>query len=299
MAPDARTVTNGKRKPDPAKGARNPMPSRESTPVMPLTERILAALPGSRWIWITLWSLVSLALSLLTVRLVEEFGAPQVRPEPPNPWALAAFVNATVLALWGAGKLAAELQRADPVIARLTAGEGRSLDRPIRGMDSIAGPIALTLALAGINLILVALEYGWRLALLNYPAEFLVELPLLTFFWVYASLLIGLNRLGRQRLNLEPTPGDRTLGLGPVGNLAFTGFWIFSLGFAPILIASATSTPTLVFNLAFFLIGFALFVLSLNRLHQQMAEAKRGHLVIARKLYADAYLPLLDKPRRT
>jgi UDP-glucose 4-epimerase len=193
-------------------------------------------------------------------------------------------------------KLAAELQRADPVIARLTAGEGRSLDRPIRGMDSIAGPIALTLALAGINLILVALEYGWRLALLNYPAEFLIELPLLTFFWVYASLLIGLNRLGRQRLNLEPTPGDRALGLGPVGHLAFTGFWIFSLGFAPILIASATSTPTLVFNLAFFLIGFALFVLSLNRLHQQMAEAKRGHLVIARKLYADAYLPLLDKP---
>jgi hypothetical protein len=268
----------------------------ESTPILPLTERVLAILPGSRWIWIILWSLISIPMSFLTLRLVEDLGGAQALSEPPSPWALAAYVNATFLTVWGAGKLVGELQQSEPAIARLTTGEGRNADRPIRGMDSLRGPLVLTLALVGLNGILVALEFGVGVALVAFPIDFLIELPLLTFFWVYASLLIGLNRLGGQKLRLEPTPGDRTLGLAPVGRLAFTGFWIFSLGFAPILIVTATSTATLVLNLAFFLIGVGLFLLSLNRLHQQMSEAKRGHLAIARRLYADAYAPLLDKP---
>src|SRR3972149_418507 len=102
--------------------------------------------------------------------------------------------------------------------------------------------------------------------------------------WPSASRLVGLTRLGRHKLRLDDTPGDRTLGLRPVGHLAFSGFWIFSVGFAPILILTATSTPTLVLNLVFFLIGFALFVLSLNRLPQQLVEAKRTHSDLSRQL---------------
>jgi hypothetical protein len=215
----------------------------------------------------------------------------------PTYWELAMGVNAIFISVWGSRKLAAELRRTEPIISRLTGKGGTSTDRPIRGLDSIRGPLLLTAAVAALDAVLLTLEYGWRVALVMYPTDFLFLLPLLAFFWTYASLLIGLNRLGREKLRLESTPGDRTLGLRPVGSLAFTGFWIFSIGFAPILIVSATSIPTLVLNLAFFLVGFALFVLSLNRLHQQMVGAKRRHLELARNLYAEAYRPLASAPR--
>ena len=266
---------------------------------VPLTDRILAIFPGSRWIWIVLWSLLAVPLTYFLLRVAQavEPSNETLAGGQPGIWESAAIVNATFLSLWGAHKLAGDLDRTGPAIARLTLDGGPNADRPIRGMGSILGPIALTLTLVGLDAVLTGLEYGWRIALANFPISFVVELPLLTFFWTYASLLVGLNRLGRHKLRLEDTPGDRTLGLRPVGHLAFTGFWIFSVGFAPILVVTATSTPTLVLNLVFFLIGFALFLLSLSRLHQQMAEAKRKHLELARQLYADSYAPLVRSPR--
>jgi len=266
---------------------------------VPLTDRILAIFPGSRWIWIVLWSLLAVPLTYLSLRILQivEPSSRALAGGQPSLWQSAAIVNATLLSLWGAHKLAGDLERTGPAISRLTLDRGPHADRPIRGMGSILGPLALTLVLAGLDAALIGLEYGWRMALVNFPINFVIELPLLTFFWTYASLLVGLNRLGRHKLRLEATPGDRTLGLRPVGHLAFTGFWIFSVGFAPILIVTATSTPTLVLNLVFFLIGFALFLVSLSRLHQQMAEAKRTHMELARQLYADAYAPLVRSPR--
>lgn len=272
---------------------------RRSLLIVPLTERILATFPGSRWIWIVLWSLLAVPLTFFLLRVIAavEPTSEALAGGQPGLWESAAIVNATLLSLWGARKLAGDLERTEPAISRLTLDEGPKADRPIRGMDSLLGPMALTFALVGLNAALIGLEYGWRIALVTFPINFVIELPLLTFFWAYASVLVGLNRLGRHRLRLDATPGDRTLGLRPVGRLAFTGFWIFSVGFAPILIVTATSTPTLVLNLVFFLIGFALFLLSLNRLHQQMVEAKRTHMELARQLYADAYAPLVRSPR--
>ncbi len=265
---------------------------------MPLTDRILAVFPGARWIWIVLWSLLGIPLTYLLLQVIQSVApsSQALAGGQPGLWQSAAIVNAILFSLWGAHRLAGDVERTGPAISRLTLDEGPNADRPIRGMDSILEPLALTAALAGLDAALVGLEYGWRLALLNFPINFVIELPLLTFFWTYASVLVGLNRLGRQRLRLDDTPGDRTLGLRPVGHLAFTGFWIFSVGFAPILIVTATSTPNLVLNLAFFLIAFALFLLSLNRLHLQMVEAKRTHVELARQLYADAYEPLVRTP---
>ena len=108
-------MTSGRRKKSQPKGRgeRPPSSSSASTLIIPFTERVLAVLPGPRWIWIIMWSLISIPLSFLTLRLVEEFGGPQVRSEPPSPWVLAAYVNATFLAVWGAGKLASEAQRTE------------------------------------------------------------------------------------------------------------------------------------------------------------------------------------------
>ena len=264
--------------------------------ITPLTERILGIFPGPRWFWTAVWALSAIPQLFLTLRLLEMMTHAQAAATPTY-WELAMGVNAIFISVWGSRKLAAELRRTEPIISRLTGKGGTSTNRPIRGLDSIRGPLLLTAAVAALDAVLLTLEYGWRVALVMYPTDFLFLLPLLAFFWTYASLLIGLNRLGREKLRLNSTPGDRTLGLRPVGSLAFTGFWIFSLGFAPILIVSATSIPILVLNLGFFLIGFVLFVLSLSRLHRQMLEAKQQHLDLARNLYAEAYRPLPRTPR--
>ena len=282
-------------RPDPSMGKAS---ERSSLVIVPLTDRILAITPGPRWIWIVLWSLLAIPLTFFLQRLIQavEPSSQALAGGLPGPWFSAAIVNATLLSLWGSRKLAVDTVRTEAAISRLILDERLDAGRPIRGMDSLVGPLALTFVLVGLDAALTGLDFGWRIALVTFPISFVIELPLLTFFWTYASLLVGLNRLGRHKLRLDDTPGDRTLGLRPVGHLAFSGFWIFSVGFAPILILTATSTPTLVLNLVFFLIGFALFVLSLNRLHQQLVEAKRTHLELARQLYAEAYAPLVRSP---
>ena len=236
---------------------------------------------------------VAITLRLLSFADVDSAIVLSVKP---TPWAVAAYVNATLLALWGCRSLASELHAIQPSISRLTVGEGEDADRPIRGFDSIVGPLGLTTAMTFIGVGLSVPQFGWRVALLSAPISFLFELPLLTYFWTYLSLLVGLDRLGHHRLALDPTPGDRTLGLRPVGGIAFTGFWVFSAGLAPILIVSASSIVFLVLNLAFFLAGVGLFLLSLSRLHSQMAAAKQRHLELARRLYAEAYEPLEHAP---
>ena len=42
--------------------------------------------------------------------------------------------------------------------------------------------------------------------------------------------LLGLDRLGQERLSLDPFPQDTSLGLAPVGSLAFTGFALLLAG---------------------------------------------------------------------
>ncbi len=265
---------------------------------MPLTERILAIFPGPRWFWTLVWGLLAIPQLLFIFQIREVIGmAPEiVASSRPGIWEVAAIVYTTVISLWGTRKLARDLERIQPTISHLTIGKRLDAERPIRGLESVAGPLALTAGSTALDTVLALLDYGWKFPLLTAPFSFLIQLPLMTYVWTYLSLLIGMDRLGRQRLALDTTPGDRTLGLRPVGGLAFTGFWVFSLGFAPILITTATSPPTLILNLVFFLIGLGIFLLSLSRIHGQMAEAKQRHLELARRLYADAYAPIGRKP---
>ncbi len=267
-------------------------------PIMPLTERILAAFPGPRWIWTLVWGFLAVPQVLFIFHIIEIGGAPPeiIASLRPDIMDLAPYAYATIISIWGARKLAEDLYRILPIISHLTMGKGRDAERPIRGLDSLAGPLAITAGLTALETVLAVLEYGWRIALLSAPFSFLIQLPLMVYFWTYLSLLIGMDRLGRRRLALDATPGDRTLGLRPVGSLAFSGFWVFTLGFAPILITTATSTPTLILNLVFFMIGLGIFLLSVYRIHSQMVEAKQRHLELARQLYADAYAPIRKKP---
>ena len=131
-----------------------------------------------------------------------------------------------------------------------------------------------------------------RAALLWLPVSLLVNLPLLTAVWVYLALLLGLARLGRRTLSLTAFPQDLSLGLGEVGRLAFTAFWIYTAGFAPVLVVNFANPLGLLLLLGLFLLGVGVFFGCLQGLHRQLLAARRHSLEWAGQLYARAYEPI-------
>ncbi|HSF25885.1 MAG TPA: hypothetical protein VLC50_00045 [Actinomycetes bacterium] len=121
-----------------------------------------------------------------------------------------------------------------------------------------------------------------------------VGIPLSTAVWVYAALQSGLDRLGRRHLTLQPYRGDRSLGLRPVGSLAFTGFWMLFGVIGPLLLTGFTDLPGMIVGGAVLVAGVALFFVSLRRLNRRMVAVKQQELDRARALYAEAYERLRD-----
>lgn len=132
--------------------------------------------------------------------------------------------------------------------------------------------------------------------LLLSPVTFVLDLPLMALFWGYNVLLLGLDRLGRRKLALDPFPEDLSLGLRPVGALAALGFWAFCAETVPFLILSLRALEDFILGLVFFVAGVILFFLSLTRIHRQMVAAKQHYVERARKLYAEAFEPVKMEP---
>jgi hypothetical protein len=108
--------------------------------------------------------------------------------------------------------------------------------------------------------------------------------------------LIGLDQLGRARLALAPFPQDRSLGLGAVGSLAFSGFALLVLAAVPTLLASTRNGSTFFITALILAVNLPIFFSSMWRLHRQMSGAKARYVCDARELYAAAYEPLRSNP---
>ena len=253
----------------------------------------MARLPGARSTWVILWGFLPiLRLPILygTLRLTgqaegwEFFTARTTQS--------VVFVYAVFLSLWAARRFTNDAHTLAPSLTRLAAAADARSFHPFRAMGSIAGPLVLTGIATAVSVIDWGIRYGAAAAALASPLPFLVNLPLMTGFWGYLVLLAGLDRLGRERLALDPFPEDRSLGLRPVGAVAFTAFRVFAAGFLPVLFLTATRRSDLVLDLALFGAGVVIFFLSLWRIHQQMLAAKRRYVEWARELYARAVEPV-------
>lgn len=117
-------------------------------------------------------------------------------------------------------------------------------------------------------------------------------IALWTFLWAYASLQLGLNRLGRERLRPDADHVDPGLGLRPLGGVAFMGLWMLLAWLVPVLLTGLPDVVGVAIGALVLGGGLATFFLSLFRLHRQMVEVKAGELAIARALYAEAYEPV-------
>jgi hypothetical protein len=196
----------------------------------------------------------------------------------------AALSIGVLIALWGS-----------PRIARRLEELGASTH--FRGVQSVGGPLLAAAATAVVFATVAYLRDGWGAAVLRGTTWLLIGVALWTFLWVYASLQLGLHRLGGEHLVKGSVNVDPMLGMRPLGHVAFMGLWMLLAWLAPLVLTGLPDVPGAILGLAVLGVALGLFFLSLYRLHRQMVEAKREEIAVARDLYAQAYLPVPSTPK--
>jgi hypothetical protein len=256
----------------------------------PLTERILARLPGSRALWVVVWALVPWLNA--GANLLLETGARSAIWEQSRALVLLNYATlsfAIVITLWGTERIARRVETLRTTTANVLEGGRRE---PFREMNSAAGPVVASAATAIAFTLTALVGDGWTSALLRGATWCVLGIALWTFLWTYASLQLGLDRLGRERLAPDAGPIDRTLGLRPLGGVAFMGLWMLLAWLVPLVLTGLPDVVGVSIGV-FVLVGaLAAFFLSLLRLHRQMVQVKARELTLARELYTEAYEPL-------
>ena len=262
-----------------------------------VTERLLARLPGPRLTWILPWAILTAIRPVIFLRILRVTGHSSVGSE----WVLdrlsshAVYAYMVLLSFWAVRKIGTNARTLEPALQRLRR-DAPATHNVFAGMSSAVGPIALTAVLTVV--LSVNLLRSWEMAAVAIllPLLALPIFPIMTLFWVYVVVLVGLDRLGRRPMELGPFPEDTSLGLRPVGALSFTAFLIFCAATVPFLLVNLRDRVQLIVGLAFFVAGVVVFFLSMWRLHRQMVEAKVRHLAWARGLYGEAFSPIRPQP---
>jgi hypothetical protein len=262
----------------------------------PLTERVLSRLPGDRWVWVTVWALVPwLNAGLNLVLDTENKSAVWEQSRALVLLNYAALSLAVVITLWGTNRIAGRLESLRASTAQVLREDGVATE-PFRGINSVVGPLAA----AGVTAIAFAAsalaDDGWTAGLLRGATWLVLGAALWTFLWTYASLQLGLDRLGREQLVPGAVSVDPGLGLRPLGDVAFMGLWMLLAWLVPVLFTGLPDVVGVSIGIVVLSGGLAAFFLSLFRLHRQMVEIKASELAIARDLYAKAYEPVRASP---
>jgi hypothetical protein len=262
----------------------------------PLTERVPARLPGHRWVWVTVWALVPWLNAALNLALdTESKSAIWEQSRALVLLNYAALSFAIVITLWGTKRIAVRLESSRASTAEVLREDGVAT-QPFREINSVAGPLAAAWVTAIAFAVSTLADDGWTAAMLRGATWFVLGTAFWTFLWTYASLQLGLDRLGREHLVLHAAPVDPALGLRPLGDVAFMGLWMLLVWLVPVLVTGLPDVVGFVIGMVVLSGGLATFFLSLLRLHRQMVEVKAGELAIARDLYAKAYEPVRSTP---
>jgi hypothetical protein len=155
------------------------------------------------------------------------------------------------------------------------------VERLFGGVDSGTVPLLLTVAIGVVLPVDEFLAGEPEAAIIQTATWLLIGIPLSTAVWVYVILQLGLNRLGRRRMTMPAYRGDRTLGMQPVGSLAFTGFWMLVGAVTPLILTGVSDLRSVLVGILVLTAGVALFFLSLRGLHSQMAMVKRQEVDLA------------------
>ena len=260
----------------------------------PLTSRILERLPGSRVLWVAAWALVPWLNAGANVLLdTDHTSAVWEQDRTLVILNYASLSLAMVITLWGAERIARRLETLRATTADVLEGDSRE---PFRGMNGVVGPLVASGVTAAVFAGSALVRDGWASALLRGTTWLVLGVALWTFLWTYASLQLGLDRLGREHLAPAAPRIDPGLGLRPLGGVAFMGLWMLLIWLVPVVLTGLPDVVGVIIGLLLLAGGLAAFFLSLVRLHRQMVDVKGSELAIARELYAQAYAPVRAMP---
>jgi hypothetical protein len=274
---------------DRLQAARSEAPSAQLR-LRPLTERILVALPGRRHLWIAVWALVPWANAGLNLILGTD-GTSAVWEQSDLLVILnyGALSFAVVMTLWGTRRIARRVETLRASTSTVLEGGARD---SFREMKSAVGPLALALVTACAFGASAFVRDGWSSALLRGATWLVLGVALWTFVWTYASLQLGLNRLGEGHLRRDAALVDRSLGLRPLGAVAFMGLWMLLVWLVPVVLTGLPDVVGVVVGALVLCAALGTFFISLWRLHRQMVAVKEAEVAAARGLYAQAYEPV-------
>jgi len=251
------------------------------------------ALPGRRSFWIAVWALVPWANAGLNL-LLDTGGTSAVWEQRDLLVVLnyAALSVSVAVTLWGSARIARQLGSLGGTPKRVF--DGGSTNTSFREVNSVTGPLVLSLVSAVAFGVAAYVRDGWEAAVLRGGTWLIVGVALWTFLWVYGSLQLGLDRLGRRHLRRDAAIVDPTLGLRPLGGVAFIGLWMLLVWFVPVVVTGLPDIVGMAVGGCVLAFTLGTFVFSLWGLHRQMIAVKDEELAAARQLYAEAYAPLRD-----
>ena len=256
----------------------------------PLSDRILEQTHGPRALWIAAWAAVPWINAALNLALGVENASPVWEQDPVLIVLNYAAVSfAVAMSLWGTTRIARGLEDLLRTPSGSMVGQATAM---FRGVNSRGGPVAASVAASVVFGLSSTIRDGWTAGLLRGATWFVLGVALFSFVWTYGSLLLGLDRLGRERLVPDPVHVDPGLGLRPLGGIAATGLWMLLIWLVPVLLTGLPDVVGAVTGMLVLVAVLAAFFLSLFRLHRQMVEVKTDELAIARGLYAQAYEPV-------
>ena len=253
-----------------------------AVPLRPLTERVLARLGRPRLLWMLAWGMLALAAYEVTFRIFRS-------PTYPGRF-VAAYVN--LLAIWAIAKVTADLEAIRPLVQRLTGRTAGPDYWPFQAVESVAGPLALGLMETILWNVVDFIRHPGPATAMLIPIMFVAWLPAEVALWFFGALLVRLYRLGRRPLRLSPFEEDRSLGLRPLGSIAFTSFVVMTAAMLPLTATQWRDLRGAITGLVFFLGFVGLFFASLYGLHRQMVDAKVAALEQTHHLYVAAFQPI-------
>jgi hypothetical protein len=265
--------------------------SSSAAALVPLTERVLARLPGPRLLWLILWAGWFLFILLIVRNVAPSLLTVIFEQEETTLTSGIVLAYAMLVALAGTGRLGREVAALGPTVSRLTEGAMRT-GEPFRAVGSVWGPLGLMFILLLFYTGIGFVQSPSAPAALAAVVAFVGWLPLLTFAWVAGAVLLGLHRLGGTSLHLTSFEVDRSLGLRPFGSLAFIPLLVYAAAIIPQLLTGVTDLRDAVISLSMLGTILVLFFASLRRLRRQLLAAKARHLAWARNLYAQALTPV-------
>jgi hypothetical protein len=260
--------------------------------MQPLTEQILARLPGRRDFWIVGWSPVPALNAGLNLLLDTESAV----WEQSRTFVVLNYLVLSVavfICLWGARRIA---QRVDALGTTTVVRGADAARRSFREMNNVVVPLtaAVVTAVAFAGSALAA--DGWASAAVRGITWLFLGIALWTFLWTYGVLQLGLARLGGEVRVPNLARLDPTLGMRPFGDAAFMGLWMLLAWLIPLVLTGLPDIVGVALGVLILAGALVAFFFSLLRLHWQMVAVKDSEVALARELYAQAYEPLRATP---